>query len=152
MAEQIVLQDEEWKRFFNRLENKARDFSKILLAAVNIFGFKDIIDHFDKESGPSGAWPPRKAITDRAYDIMGGKYSSGNKLLQLSGDLRKEFLPNLGNVRRIDRLSVEMYSTKVYAHRHDMGTGGMPQREFLWLSDKAKDLMLTMMMDDWVGE
>lgn len=152
MAEEIVLDTKEWDAFLNNAQNVARDFSKYLLAGVNIFGFQDVMDHFSKESGPSGAWPKRKATTDRAYDILGGKYSSSNKLLQLTGGLRKELMPGSHNVTRRDRLSVEMYSTKVYSHRHDMGTEGMPQREFLWLSDKAKGLMLTLIMDKMVGD
>lgn len=152
---EVVLDDKEWKEFLKMVSDKMLDAGKYLLAAANIFGFKDIIEHFDKEEGPGGAWPKRKAETDRAYDIMGknnARYSSSNKLLQLTGNLRKSFLPGSQFIKREGKLAVKLFSdpSLIYARVHDEGSERMPQREFMWLSDKAQELMLTMIMDQLV--
>lgn len=163
MAENIILDDGEWKNFLNSAKSKSADFGKYLLAAANLFGFRDIIDHFSKQSGPEGPWPKRKPETDRAYDIMGGVYSSSNNLLVLTGNLRKSFLPGSRYSRRVDRLSVKLFSNPSleYARIHDEGgefkawgkyNATMPQREFMWLSDKAKGLILNMVMNELLNE
>lgn len=150
MAEELKLESREWDEFLNKTSLRLKDMSQYLIAGANIFGFADIARHFENETGPGGTWPKRKDSTNKAYDIMGAPYSSSNKVLQLTGRLKGSLLPSAGNVRRVDRLSVELYSDVEYAHRHDMGTAGMPQREFMWLSDKAQGLMLDLVMDKLV--
>lgn len=152
MADKVELDTKEWNDFLSKMKGKLGDISKYLIAGANTFGFSDVIDHFSKEEGPDGGWKDRKDLTNKRYDIMGGSHRSSNKLLQLTGRLRGSLLPNAGQVRRKDKLSVEMVTNVEYAHRHDAGTFGMPKREFLWLSDKAKGLMLDLIMDKLVDE
>lgn len=154
MAQEVILNDKEWRDFLKSALAKSQDFGKYLMAAANIFGFKDVIDHFDREQGPEGPWPARSEATNRAYDIMGGSYSSSNKLLQLTGRLRGSFLPGSSYIKQMNRLSVKLYSdpTVEYARVHDEGSNNIPQREFMWLSDNAKEMILTMLLDQLAGD
>lgn len=154
MASEVTLTSKEWQSFFKNATYITSNFGKYLMAAANIFGFKDIIEHFEDEKGPDGNWPKRSANTNRAYDILGGSYSSSNKLLQLTGRLRGSFMPGSSYIKQNDRLSVTLFSdpTLDYARVHDEGSDSMPKREFMWLSDKAKQLILTMLIDQIVTE
>lgn len=148
----ITIDMTEWERFFSSVTKKLENPTKLLEAAFGIFGFKDIDDHFRQESGPSGPWPKRSTFTDMYYDLIAagkrqppkgtaaGAYSSSNKLLQLTGALRKSILP--ANITTKSKNSIVVFSNiSSYSGIHDTGGGRIPQREFMWLSDNAKEKM-----------
>ncbi|NNG10220.1 MAG: hypothetical protein HKM92_08600 [Arenibacter sp.] len=106
-----------------------------------IYVFKDIEYHFDKQMGPFGRWP---AWSPKYKKLMQAKGKGGNKILQDTGNLRQSFTP--GNFR-VGTGMIVWFNTAEYSNRHDMGdtgggrsgglVGGVPQREFMWLSDRA---------------
>ena len=132
----------EWHLFLGGLQAKVKDPSALLKAAFMTAGFKDIIEHFADEKGPSGKWKPRSAATQAQYAMKSksnARYNPSNKLLQLTGNLRKSILP--GNTKKISYNAIEIWANSVYGHRHDSGTYGIPQRQFMWFSDKSQGLM-----------
>lgn len=153
MAEaSIKLDMSEWEAFIASVKGKLKDGSKLLEAAFGVFGFQDIDKHFRDEQGPAGPWERRKPLTDAMYDLISagkrqapkgiaaGAFSSGNKLLQLTGALRKSILP--ANIRRKSNDSIAIFSNiKSYSGIHDRGGGRIPQREFMWLSASAQEKM-----------
>jgi phage gpG-like protein len=130
----------EWTDFLTGTLGRLKDVSKLIIAAAQMFAFGDINQHFRDEHGPDGKWKPRLASTDAAYDRRGGKYRSTNKILQLTGNLRQSILPT--NIKKLGPTSISIFANAPYGNRHDEGTGGMPARPFMWLSDDAKQKMV----------
>ena len=145
-----------WERFYKGLPDKDKLF-KIFRSVVSVIGFKDIVDHFTKSKGPDGQWQARSASTNAAYDkIRSGQwypngisrrlgrplpaaraaFNSSNKLLILTGHLRQNFLP--ANIRSTHD-TVTLFNPVKYAGKHDRGEGNMPKRQFMWLSNLAKE-------------
>lgn len=120
------------------LGDKAR-WKRILRSVVAIFGHKDVIDHFEKEQGPDGKWPP----LNEAYAKWKKRHGKTKKLV-LSGNLRQSFLPS--NIRDGGELAVAYFNPVEYGGKHDRGEG-VPERKFMWLSDNAKNLMDQALVD-----
>lgn len=142
MAGKATINAGEWVGFLSAIQAKVKDPSALLKAAFMTAGFKDIIQHFEDERGPAGKWRPRSAATQAQYAMRqksNSRYSPSNKILQLTGNLHKSILPS--NTKKLSYNSIEIWANSVYGHRHDSGTNGMPQREFMWFSDKAQGLM-----------
>lgn len=119
-------------RMFEGLVNRDR-WIKILRSVIAVIGIKDIVGHFEREEGPEGKWAP----LNPSYDKWRRKKGK-TKILQFSGTLKGAFLPS--NMRS-DRESVTVFNPVEYAGKHDRGEDGMPQRKFMWLSDKATELV-----------
>lgn len=145
MAQEItaLLDDKEIKSFLKGLSKRSNEPQKNkeyvdLLSAIT---FKEINDHFIKEEGPSDNWKPwSKIYTDHMSKI--GK--SGNKILQDTGRLRQSFFPTNYRTSSEGVLWFNNAQTKggfPYAAAHDQGGPKLPQREFMWLSDKAVEKM-----------
>lgn len=151
MSASVSIDVREWDAFFDSIGVKIKNGANLLKVAFNTAGFKDVIDHFDKEEGPSGRWKPRAESTQTRYSLIAsgriappkgfkrGSFSPSNKLLQLTGNLRKSFLP--GNIRKLDSQTIVFFNNALYSSGHDEGTKTIPQREFMWLSDRAQDRM-----------
>lgn len=93
------------------------DISPAMLAEVQ--------DHFEKESNPDGTrWLRFRRGTTTIRPRRGG-----TKLLRDTGKLFNSM------VAGYDIESAYVKTDVVYAHRHDRGTYGMPQRQFFWLSE-----------------
>jgi len=83
-------------------------------------GLADVLKHFRDESGPNGKWAPLK--------------SRDGKILQDTGRLR-------GGTKAFTMPDRTILINNVaYGSYHQDGKG-VPQRKFLWISDKAFDLM-----------
>ena len=102
---------------------------------------KDVLEHFRDQAGPSGAWKPLSPITIKRRREGGG----GAKILMDKGLLRNSIQPSAGE--DFARVGTNVF----YAPQHQFGTGRVPQREFLWLSDVAKD-KITRMIGEFVVE
>lgn len=142
MAGKATLNAGEWTSFLSSVQSKIKDPSALLKTAFMTAGFQDIIKHFQDEKGPDGKWRPRSAETQAQYSLRNkrdSRYNPSNKLLQLTGFMRKAILPT--NTKKISKNAIEIFNNAEYSNRHDMGTDGMPQREFMWFSDSAKDRM-----------
>lgn len=117
----------------HKISTKSKSFSDLLSVIV----FKDVIDHFENETGSKGKWKPW-SVTYRERMAKIGK--SGNKILQDSGRLRNSFQP--GNYRTTSASIIWFNPAKTfkgfpYAFAHDTGGPKLPKRDFMWLSDKA---------------
>lgn len=155
-----VIKAEQWKSYIATLAGKVNNPNPILRAAFSTFGFKDVIGHFGEERGSNGPWKRRSVATQFAYAAINSglrKPPSGypraafnptNKLLQLTGNLRKSLL--VSNVREKGRGSIEFFANAIYSGTHDRGDSkkNIPQREFMWLSGTATERMANFIADE----
>ena len=144
MAEilQAELRLDEWDKFVKglgkKLKNitKTKEFGGIISATV----FNDIMDHFDKETGPDGSWVAWSKVYAEHMRRIG---RSGNKKLQFNRRLVKSITPKSWRTDGTGILFFNNAKTKsdfAYAKAHDEGgsvNGRPPQRKFMWLSNKA---------------
>lgn len=147
MAGKAQLLAGEWHLFLGGLQAKVKDPSALLKAAFMTAGFQDLQQHFRDESGPKGKWADRSFFTELAYAKKNKKFL-GNKILHMTGRLFGSILP--GNTKKISYNAIEIFANSKYGRIHDMGgpfkawgkhPATMPQREFMWFSDKAQGLM-----------
>lgn len=152
----------EWRKFLQEVQSKGRGVTKILRMVFNLFGFKDINEHFREESGPEGAWAKRKASTQAMYEaIASGRrnppkgmarasFNPTNKILQLTGFLRQSILPT--NIRNVTQNSIMIFSNAAYSRAHDEGgrDRGLAKRPFMWLSDSTLDKMAQSAAQFWL--
>jgi len=144
------------------IKDRDMKFGKMISPIV----FRDIIEHFEKEQGPSGAWPKWsksymqsiaglvafRRFGNRTVAITSDEFLEKNKpprepgkKLQDTGQLRNQIRPT--NIRR-NAAGYEWYNpakTKKgfpYAYAHDTGGPILPQRQFMWLSEKALDQVM----------
>jgi phage gpG-like protein len=135
-SQEATLDAKQWENFIKKVQakwqdvNSGKEFSAIVASVV----FADIMDHFAKESGPSGKWTAWSKIYAQHMQRTG---KQGNLILQDSGRLRQSFTPT--NWRN-DRGGIVFYNnakTKSgfpYAAAHDTGGPKLPKRQFMWLS------------------
>jgi len=140
MGVDVAVDLSEWSSYLKSVDSNLSKVTQHLKAAANTIGFRDIVGHFDDEMGPDGGWEPRSQKTNEAYDKRGGAYRSSNKLLQLTGNLRKSIVPGSGKSKIIGQGSVEMFAGTIYSKTHDEGdsTRNIPKREFMWISPKSQ--------------
>jgi phage gpG-like protein len=154
MAGEVVFDDREWRGFIDHFRKELGQPRKLLRVAFATAGFRDVIDHFGRSEGPKNPWQPRAASTQAAYarkHKTDSRYNPSNKLLILTGGLRQGFLPS--NVEDKDATSIVFFNPTPHAAVHDNGSKkkGIPQREFMWLSGKAQETMLNIILDKAVG-
>jgi phage virion morphogenesis protein len=106
---------------------------KEIVDTIQVEVFKDIADHFRREEGPEGRWQ-QWSDGYKKYRQSIGKGSG--KILQLTGRLRNSTV--LGGKSDDE---IRWINKTEYAGKHQWGTAGMPQRKFLWVSDKALETM-----------
>ena len=122
------------RRSFKSINEKDDTFVRILWVHV----FKDIMDHFEKESGPDGKWVPLSAVT------LANRRGGGGMILQDTGNMRQSFKP-FPHKTRGDALVFFNFAN--YSKIHDEGgkttfgkrTVDTPQRKFMWISQEAMD-------------
>lgn len=158
MSTEIKLDTSGWDSMLKRLSDKV-NWKKMLRSIAAVVSYKDVQDHFKKEAGPSGGWKAwsepykkfRQGVSARKASASGkkraakqGKSPAGlAKILHLEGNLQQSFITSSGQLAGSDKgenVAVLINPVK-YAHRHDQGTKGMPQRQFMWLSNNAMDLI-----------
>lgn len=146
---EFKFESEEWSRIIKRIRRKWDDIRKRkeFGGIVSIAAYKNIDQHFKDESGPDGKWQKWSTAYENHLKKIG---RGGNKILQFKGNLRKSILPENGKFRS-NASGVLLYSAIPYANRHDEGTDGMPQRKFMWVSDKAIDSILDQTLK-WLDE
>ena len=110
-----------------KITKRDKDYAALVGASI----FADIMDHFDKERGPTSPWDP---WSERYLKFLIRQGKSGNKILHDSGDLRKGWIPM---EYRTFKEGIAWFNPVEYAGKHDRGEGGVPKREFTWLSRKA---------------
>lgn len=83
-TETLTFDPGEWKLFFEHL-GKGFKAHNLLRAAFATAGFKDVIQHYADEMGPTGKWEPRKASTNARYDRINEMGKERAKILKDSG-------------------------------------------------------------------
>ena len=160
MAEQLLtLKDKKAKKFFSTLIENAKDVTgkkKEYTSSLSAPVFRDIIDHFEKQTGPKGSWR-RWSDAHARHQAKRGR----TKKLQDTGRLRQSFFPT--NVRSSSE-GIIFFNKVPYARIHDEGseelgpikhpgtsngfgrgikippyTVNMPARPYMWLSKKGID-------------
>jgi phage gpG-like protein len=118
------------------------DADKKFASSIAIMVYKDILDHFKKESGPQGKWKAwSKAYAEHKRKIGKG----GDNILQDSRRMVQNLTPESYRVRSSE---IEWFNnTKAedgtpYAYYHNEGAGGMPERRFMWLSKSVEQKLL----------
>jgi phage gpG-like protein len=123
-----------------KTQSGASDYANLLSTVV----FRDIVDHFQQEEGPDGPW----AAWAFAYFMHLRRIGKGgNKILQDSGRLRMAFTPASWRSVTGGILWYNPAKTKSgfpYAKAHDDGGSVLPQRQFMWLSDSARENLAEM--------
>lgn len=135
-----IFEGKEVDEFLKKLKAKAKPnatLMKELGGVISATVFQDIMDHFNQEEGPDGAWTEwSKSYIEYMQRIGKG----GNKILQDSGRLRGGFLPGNYKPETGGILFFNRAQTKTgfpYAAAHDAGGPKLPQRKFMWISDGA---------------
>lgn len=141
MAE-IAFQGEEAKAYLKKLiKNSAK-----IAGGVQAYGallssvvFSDIISHFENQQGSEGPW---KSWSSAYANHMNKIGKSGNMILQDTGRLRQSFTP--ASFRQVNDGILWFNPAKTasgfpYAAAHDEGGPKLPKRDFMWLSDEAKE-------------
>jgi len=116
----------EVRKEFNDMAERARN-AKTVLEIIGAKGFKDVIDHFaQEEDRDNKKWVGLKYTRKRG----------GSKILQDTGRLR-------ASIRwRTVKDEAHIFTNVVYAGVHNFGYKKIPKREFMWVSNKAKDSMV----------
>jgi phage gpG-like protein len=105
---------------------------------LSVIVFQDVTSHFKKEEGEKGPWKKWSSSYQKSMEKRG---KAGNKILQDTGRLRQNFKPtdfktSAGGITWFnDAVTSNGYP---YAKGHDEGDGKLPQREFMWLSEKGR--------------
>jgi phage gpG-like protein len=111
------------------------DYANLLSTVV----FRDVIDHFQAEEGSDGPWTAWSDVYARHMQSIG---KAGNKILQNSGRLKQAFTPASWRSVTGGILWYNPAKTKSgfpYAKAHDEGGPVLPKRDFMWLSDDARE-------------
>jgi len=97
---------------------------KKFFASASVLLRKDILNHFKQEKSPTGKWKKSK----RAIKEHGKTLQKKRRLLQ-----------DIQSSAKYTSTYMEVGTNIEYAGKHNMGTDGMPKREFMWLSDTGEN-------------
>ncbi len=144
MSFEVEFDDEEVTKFFNRILHRIDEVNNgrsAYAALVGALVYKDINKHFEEESGPKGAWSPWSKIYS---EHMKRKGKGGNKILRDTSHLWQSFKPANYRVQSDGILwfNNAQKNNFPYAFAHNEGALGMPQREFMYASEEAKEQVL----------
>lgn len=130
----VVLKDKKVQKLLKDLIKNQKDITDRNRAFIGIMSaviLKDILDHFEKQLGPSGSWKPWSNKYRKRMIALG---KGGNKILQDTGRMRQGWQPT--NIRTT-KAGILWYNPVKYSGFHDSGTRDIPQRQFTWLSSRA---------------
>lgn len=148
--------------------SEANNNPKTLQDLLSSNVFADFQDHFSKEMGSKGPWEKwsssymaaiqgrvafRKVrgrtipIEPNDFELWGIKPPrKPGMILQNTGKLRNSFKQGKSSAA-----GIQWINTAKYAKYHEKGTSNMPQRDFMWLSQKAiRDIGNKILK--WLGE
>jgi len=162
---EVSLNAPEWTRFIDDLRDKSR-LQKGLLTAARIVGFKEVVKHFKEKRNPDGSsWPPWSAAYRKQRARLAGRLASKRarkraategrslvsqeRLLELTGNLRKSFSPS--NIKERHG-QVALFNAANYSGFHDEGTDRLPRRQFMWISEDGIELAGQIVLNNWAGE
>ena len=141
------------KRLFQKLQAEASTKNQELLKAMGGLAEKQTRERLskDKEAPDGTPWPeldPKYAKSKKQGTSQRDASSGG--LLELTGNLITDI-----NDQLLDSENVAVGSTLEYAATHDQGSEkrGIPQRQFLGLSDENKEEIhqtLQEKLEEWI--
>lgn len=151
MKLKVTLDDSRIQKLIKKIGDK-NVWMSILKSLGATIVFADIQKHFRDKKGPNTAWAKRDDKTQERYGKIGSgqwkaprgtspaAFNPSNALLEMTGTLRGGFLPT--NIRQKSN-SIELFNPVEYAAVHDEGSKkqGIPQREFMWLSEGGNDIL-----------
>lgn len=134
----IKLDTTEWRKLLGEMQRNLSESKNLVARAYSIVGVADILQHFKESMGPDGIWEPLKR-------------RKGKPLLD-SGNLRNSILHS--NFDSVSDDSIMVFANAPYGKQHDEGDADkhIPQRKFMWLSQKAKDRMAQVVASWITGE
>lgn len=140
------------------LKEKAKRFSDLSIPfkQSTLFLFKDIQKHFKDERGSGGSWPKLKSRKGKPLQDTGRLKSSfisasGKDFAKVSTNITYAGIHNDGGsiserfVRPIKKKALHFLTRDgkhAFSKGHNIPTTHIPQREFMWLSDEAKNNIL----------
>lgn len=120
------------RKLLSGIEKRAKSDSRAM-DIIGVMGENFILrESFGKESGPNGKWAPLKQRT--------------GKILQDTGAMRLR----TGHIARNHQTI--LYNSSSYAPFHHDGTSRMPQRKFMWISNKEVTRMAKVYLDYMLGK
>lgn len=128
-----VFEDKELSKYLDNIISRRKSITardRKYMDGVATIVDADIQMHFVSESGPDGKWKDRS----KRYKDFLRKLGKSEKILQISGDLKRGFIPSH---YRLQSDGVIFFNIVEYSRIHDEGLSGMPKRQFMWLSDAA---------------
>ena len=132
----IVFKDKGWRSLIRTIDKNVSNPKPLLRVAFGVRGFRDIIQHFQSEKGPKAKWKKSKRAK-----------REGGRTLQDTGNLRQNFTPT--NIDDSGKDKIIFFNPTPYASQHDLGDPGrnLPKREFMYLTDRAQEDMLNIILD-----
>lgn len=131
--------EERFIRGFNRIPKEMADMRPVF-QDISLDFYRREKQIFAREGDPKPFVPPK---LNEKYLAWKKKHYPGRKVMQLTGRLRRSLVdPDRASagdvVKTIRKKWAEFGSTVPYAHRHQMGTVGMPKRMIVQLTEKDK--------------
>lgn len=133
----------EVEKYFRQLKKNANEITSHHRAywdSISILGFKDVIDHFQKQQGRDSRWQKWSTLYKRHMEAIG---KGDNMILQDTGRLRQSTMMAFDS-EQIKKGYLVFNPAQTakgfpYAYAHDTGGPIIPRRDFMWLSLKAQD-------------
>lgn len=130
--------EERFIRGFSRIEKQMPDMRPVFEDIAVYFWAREK-QIFAREGDPESF----DDYTSDVYKAWKRKHFPGRKIMQLRGRLRNSLIGERqavaqDTVKIIKKKSAEFGTQVPYAHRHQMGTFGMPQRKIVQLTEKDK--------------
>ena len=144
--------EERFIRGFNRIEADMADMRPIF-QDISLDFYRREKQIFAREGDPKPFVPPKM---NEKYLKWKRRHFPGRKNMQLTGRLRLSLVdPDRAKagdvVKKIGRKAAEFGSSVPYAHRHQMGTRGMPKRMIVQLTKKDK-IRWGRMIHEWAKD
>ncbi|MBN2531894.1 MAG: phage virion morphogenesis protein [Spirochaetales bacterium] len=128
-----IIEDQRYIRAFNRIGVEIRDFS---------IPFSFIYEDFkqtEKQIFESEGLPERFLPLSPRYRRWKEQHYPGRKIMQLTRRLIESLVSvSADTIMEIKRSSAAFGTRTPYAHRHQMGTFGMPQRKIVQITEEVK--------------
>lgn len=151
---EFSFEDADVRRYLGKILERSKQVKGAAdryVALISVKIFQDVMQHFDDEIGSSGSWPDWSDSYKEQLKKIG---RGGNRMLQFSGRMRQNFTPqkyrkNAQGILWYNNAKADGFP---YAWAHNEGGGRLPQREFMWASDKAVDQIAVQTLDFIVEE
>lgn len=128
--------EERFIRGFSRIERDVQDFQEPF--RVILGDFREMEKRIFATEGSSEGEGSFKPLSVR-YREWKEIFFPGEPIMVLRGNLRAALTGRAeGTIEKIEKRAAEFGTDIPYAHRHQMGTGGMPQRRFVQVGEEAK--------------